>query len=75
MKHLTTTLCLTLAVLFGSVGVSWSADFQKGATAYNNGDYAIALREWIPLAEQGDADAQGDLGELYICSLTLPEMK
>jgi uncharacterized protein len=55
MKKLTTTLCLTLTLLLGSVSMSWSADFQKGLTAYNSGDYATALREWKPLAEQGDA--------------------
>ena len=30
MRNLTTTICLTIAVLLGSGGVSWSADFQKG---------------------------------------------
>jgi len=29
MKHLTATLCLTIAVLLGSVGMSWSADFKR----------------------------------------------
>jgi hypothetical protein len=43
MKTLLTTLCLTIAVLLGSVGVSWSGDFQKGLTAYHNGNYASAL--------------------------------
>ena len=42
-----------------------SVDFQKGLTAYESGDYATALREWEPLAEQGDADAQFFLGEMY----------
>ena len=37
--------------------MSWSADLQKGLTAYQRGDYATALREWTPLAEQGSADA------------------
>jgi uncharacterized protein len=55
MRKLTATLCLTIAVLLGSVGVSESADYQKGATAYKSGDFATALREWEPLAEQGDA--------------------
>ena len=32
MKTLTTTLCLTIAVLLGSTGVSWSADFQERIT-------------------------------------------
>ena len=30
MRNLTTTLCLTLAVLLGSAGMSVSQDFQKG---------------------------------------------
>jgi len=30
------------------------ADFQDGLDAYDRGDYEMALREWKPLAEQGD---------------------
>ena len=45
MRKLTAILCLTLAVLLGSEGVSASADFQKGLTAYKSGDYATALRD------------------------------
>ena len=41
------------------------ADFQAGLDAYKRGDYATALREWRPLAEQGDASAQFQLGLLY----------
>ena len=44
---------------------AFSADFQKGFTAYESGDYATALREWTPLAEQGDASAQFNLGAKY----------
>ena len=62
MKRLTATICLTIAVLLGSVGVSASADFQKGLTAAQSGDFATALREWTPLAERGDASAQHNLG-------------
>jgi hypothetical protein len=43
MRNLTTTLCLTIVVLLGSMGVSWSADFQKGLTAAQSGDFATAL--------------------------------
>ena len=53
MKHLTATLCLTIAVLLGSMGNSESADFQKGLTAAQSGDFATALREWTPLAKKG----------------------
>ena len=65
MKNLTATICLTIAVLLGSAGVSWSADFQKGLAAHQRGDFATALREWTPLAEQGDAPAQFNLGLMY----------
>jgi uncharacterized protein len=62
MKNLTATICLTISLLFGCTGVCKSADFQKGLTAYQSGDYATALREWRPLAEQGDEIAQTSVG-------------
>jgi uncharacterized protein len=65
MRRLTAILCLTVAVLFGSAGLSWSADFQKGFAAYQSGDYATALRELEPLAKQGNSDAQTVLGQSY----------
>ena len=66
MKKLAAILCLTTAVLLGSAGESWSADLQKGLDAANRGDFATALREWRPLAEQGDASAQNNLGFMYV---------
>ena len=65
MKNVTRTICLTLAVLLGSTGTSWGADFQKGLAAAQSGDFATALREWRPLAEDGHADAQYGLGVMY----------
>ena len=65
MKKLTATFCLTIAVLLGSVGVSWSADFDKGRAAYKRGDYATALLELTPLAEQGNGDAALTLASMY----------
>ena len=65
MRNLTATVCLTIALLLGSAGVSWSQDFGKGFWAYQSGDYATALREWRPLAKQGDAVAQLNLGNMY----------
>ena len=63
MRNLSAPLCLTIVVLFGSVGCS--NNLQKGVSAYISGDYATALREWKPLAEQGNADAQYSLGLMY----------
>ena len=65
MKNLIRIISLTLAVFFGSVGTSWGADFNKGVAAVQSGDFATALREWTPLAKQGDADAQFSLGVMY----------
>ena len=75
MKNLTLTICLTLAVLLGGVGTSWGADYDKGLAAANSGDYATALREWTPLAEQGDADAQYNLGVMYRKGHGVPQDK
>ena len=57
MRNLTATICLAVALLIGSAGVSWSQDFQKGLAAAHSGDFATALREWTPLAKQGNAEA------------------
>ena len=40
-------------------------DFQTGEDAYYQGDYATALKEFLPLAEQGDGKAQYRLGCMY----------
>ncbi len=42
-----------------------AADLQAGFEAADRGDYATALKEWRPLAEQGDADAQYKLAIMY----------
>ena len=65
MRNLTATICLAVALLFGSAGVSWSQDWQKGLAAAQSGDFATALREWTPLAKQGNASAQYNLGLMY----------
>ena len=41
------------------------AGFDEGFAAYQNKDFATALREWEPLAAQGDASAQNNLGAMY----------
>ena len=65
MRILLNTLCLTCTVLLASVGKSWGADYPKGLTAAQSGDFANALRELTPLAEQGHALAQNNIGVMY----------
>ena len=63
MKRLLILPVLLLTLLVGTP--AFSADFQKGAAAYQSGDFVTALREWTPLAKQGNADAQFNLGVMY----------
>ena len=60
MKNILYTIILSF--LFSS-GVF--ADWEAGVDAYQAGDYATALKEFRRLAEQGDADAQLNLGVMY----------
>lgn len=41
------------------------ADVKTGVDAWQQGDYAKAIGEWRPLAQNGDPDAQFNLGQAY----------
>lgn len=66
MKRLYTASALGLALLFASGGVGFALDLIKGQSAYDKRDFATALKEWRPLAEQGNAIAQYQLGKSYL---------
>ena len=65
MKHAIKSVVLGLSLVLANGNVAYAQDSQKAQQAYENGDYAIALKEWRLLAEQGNADAQYNLGEMY----------
>ena len=65
MKRTFTAVILGVALLVASGGSGYAQDFQKGFEAAQKGDFATALREWRPLAEQGNAVAQSNLGAMY----------
>jgi len=48
-------------------------DFQKGLAAAQAGDFAMALQEWKPLAEAGNADVQYNLGVMYDNGYGVPQ--
>jgi TPR repeat protein len=54
------------------VAPAW-ADLKAGMDAANRGDYATALREWRPLAEEGNAGAQFNLGLHYYNGQGVPQ--
>ena len=69
MRRILTGLVLILMLTGGAA----AGPLQDGAAAYNRGDYATALLLWRPLAEQGDANAQLNLGLMYRKGLGVPQ--
>ena len=51
------------SLFLGAAGAS--ADVKKGVDAWQAGNFAAAIAEWRPLADQGDSDAQFNLGQAY----------
>ncbi len=60
MKRVALAVALLIALATPS-----QADYWDGLVAYWRGDYATALQEFKPLAEQGDARTQFKLGLMY----------
>jgi len=52
--------CVALAA------VTEAGPLQDAQAAFDRGKYAMALELWLPLAEQGNPDAQVGLGSLYL---------
>jgi TPR repeat protein len=65
---------LFVAIISLGVGSAAVADpFDDGFDAYDRGDFETALRVWHPLADQGDARAQYNLGVIYEYGEGVPE--
>lgn len=68
MKNLT-----TIALFFTLTGIGLAAPptpaDHPGMAAFKAGDYTTAYKIWAPMAEQGDANAQANLGILYLRGL------
>ncbi len=56
----------------GLMAQAW-AGWDEGWAAYDRRDYATAVREWRPLAEQGNVYAQSSLGNMYNMGLGVPQ--
>jgi TPR repeat protein len=48
-----------------SLAAPADAAFRQGLSAYNSGDFAKAMKIWLPLAEAEDAAAQAGIGFMY----------
>jgi len=66
MRRLAARAVLALAMASSLVlAANASAGFAEGASAYNARRYDLALKEILPLAKAGNADAQHLLGLMY----------
>jgi TPR repeat protein len=63
----------TLFALMLMPSIGMAQDFNSGLQAAHAGDFATALKEWKPLAEQGDATAQFNLGMMYYYGDGVPQ--
>ena len=64
--------CAVVALMLAPAAGA-AQDFDAGLAAAQAGDYATALQEWRPLAEQGNATAQSLLGAMYFKGLGVPQ--
>ena len=71
MKNLHVLLMVSLLTCAG--GVAIAQDYDAGLKAAQAGDFQTALKEWKPLADQGHADAQHNLGWMYASGEGVPE--
>src|SRR5689334_3507377 len=62
-----------LMALFLAVVAEAQAGLQEGIDAYTRKDYATAIKEFKPLANSGDAEAQFYLGAMYDTGLEVPK--
>ncbi|HHF0499545.1 TPA: tetratricopeptide repeat protein, partial [Haemophilus influenzae] len=67
-KTLLTTALFGVSI-FSFQSTAWAdtleQQFQQGLTAYEQSNYQTAFKLWLPLAEQGNAKAQYNLGVMY----------
>jgi len=61
MKQLTLITVLFIALVQPAV----AKNYETGVIAYELGDYKTALKKFRPLAEEGHAEAQANLGFMY----------
>ena len=64
---------LIMALLISGTGSGAAGPYEDALAAYKKGDYATALRLLRPLADQGNARAQNNLGAMYDAGRGVPQ--
>ncbi len=73
MKQRIKTLLAGCVLALAVFGGASAGPLEDARAAYQRGDYATAMRLLLPLAEQGDAGAQTDLGWMYANGHGVPQ--
>ena len=66
-------LLVALILITGAAQPASAGAFEDGLAAYRTGNYPTALRLWMPLARQGYAGAQYNLGLMYANGQGVPQ--
>ena len=69
LRRIAIVLVLALLVVLPAT----AQDYQRAEAAFKRGDYAVALEQIRPLAEQGHALAQYSLGFMYAKGHGVPQ--
>ena len=73
MKAVLRSGFIALAMMLAAACSENAGPYENGLAAYQRGDYATALKFWRPLAEQGVAQAQNNLGLMYANGQGVPQ--
>lgn len=56
---------VALILMISTTASAWAGDLEDSLAAYDAGDYAEAISGFESVAEQGNAEAQYRLGQIY----------
>jgi len=68
-------IVLSFAILFAvfAAHAASAQDFATGVAAFQRGDYQTAIKNWMPLAEKDDGEAQRNIGIMFQQGLGVPQ--
>ncbi|MCP3368298.1 tetratricopeptide repeat protein [Bradyrhizobium cajani] len=66
-------LVIAIVLSLASTSVAYADALGAGTSAFNRGDYNTAARLLLPLADRGNARAQGMVGFMYATGQGLPQ--
>lgn len=68
-------ILLSLVIAFAAFAApaACAQDFAAGVAAFQRGNYQTAIKNWMPLAEQGNAEAERNVGIMFQQGLGVPQ--